>query len=262
MAIDAAVFSTAPASSLKAFYRLIGNSPEAETHILDGFFYWHTQIAHPWFNGALVSRAPSSDESGIIAHTRNFFADRNVNSHTVWLEDDLQVEAWAAHLKPAGYTVNLGPPGMSADLKDLPDSVPVPEGFSIRPVEDHALMKTWSVLFARGYGLPGSFAEPYGALMASFGFDRQVRSYLGYLDGVPVTASSLFLDDGTAGIYNVATLPESRGRGLGAAITLAPLLEARQMGVEIGTLQSSEMGFRVYQRLGFRKVCDVVHFGS
>jgi ribosomal protein S18 acetylase RimI-like enzyme len=63
-----------------------------------------------------------------------------------------------------------------------------------------------------------------------------------------------------AGIYSVATLPDWRGRGLGAAVSLAPLLDARREGYKVGVLQSSEMGYKVYQRLGFREVCRISHY--
>lgn len=63
-----------------------------------------------------------------------------------------------------------------------------------------------------------------------------------------------------AGVQFVATLPEARGQGLGGAMSLAPLLEARQVGYRIGILQSSEMGFPVYRRLGFQQVCQLEHY--
>jgi hypothetical protein len=43
-------------------------------------------------------------------------------------------------------------------------------------------------------------------------------------------------------------------------MTLAPLMDAREMGYRIGTLQSSEMGLNVYRRLGFKEYCRVSQY--
>ena len=60
-----------------------------------------------------------------------------------------------------------------------------------------------------------------------------------------------------AGVYFVFTVPEARGQGLGAALTLAPLREARAMGYGIGVLGSSSLGYSVYRRLGFAEYCRI-----
>ena len=67
-----------------------------------------------------------------------------------------------------------------------------------------------------------------------------------------MSTSVLFNGGGFASIYGVATVPEAQGRGLGAAITLKPLLMARDEGYRHATLFSTELGHPVYLRIGFR----------
>jgi GNAT superfamily N-acetyltransferase len=78
------------------------------------------------------------------------------------------------------------------------------------------------------------------------------RLWLGYVAGRPVTCAIANVSDGVVGVHFVATLPEARGRGYGAAVTaraasVAPTLPA--------VLQASDLGRPVYERLGFRVVC-------
>jgi GNAT superfamily N-acetyltransferase len=97
-------------------------------------------------------------------------------------------------------------------------------------------------------------------LFISLGLELPYRYYLAYLNGRPVAASMSFLGAGVAGIYCVATVEEARGQGIGAAVTLAPLLEARGLGYHAGRLRSSDMGYNVYRRIGFQKVCSIDHY--
>jgi hypothetical protein len=174
------------------------------------------------------------------------------------LEEDAWLGAWAEHLQPAGFAVIRDIPGMSVDLAKLPGSVPVPAGFSIRKVDDLEALKTWTHTFGRGFGLPDSSFEPFYTLLASAGIDLPVGYYIGYLNGQPVTASSLFLMDGIAGITALPRFRRPAGwvweqDHAAAAAGCAPWGRISDPAVV-------EMGFRVYQRLGFRKVCDVVFF--
>jgi ribosomal protein S18 acetylase RimI-like enzyme len=76
--------------------------------------------------------------------------------------------------------------------------------------------------------------------------------FVGYLNKEPVATNLLFNGAGVASIYAIATVPSARGKGIGAAITLKPLLEAREQGYQYAVLFSTEMGIHVYKRIGFR----------
>ncbi len=66
--------------------------------------------------------------------------------------------------------------------------------------------------------------------------------------------SVLLLHAGIAGIYGVATLPETRKQGIGAALTLYTMREARALGYRVAILAPSHMGLHMYQTLGFQEV--------
>jgi predicted acetyltransferase len=80
------------------------------------------------------------------------------------------------------------------------------------------------------------------------------------LDGRPIATSNVFWGAGVAGVQMVSTLPKARGKGIGSAITLAPLLDSKKMGCRVGTLQSSEMGYLIYKKMGFQHLCQMEYF--
>jgi ribosomal protein S18 acetylase RimI-like enzyme len=81
--------------------------------------------------------------------------------------------------------------------------------------------------------------------------------YVGWERRRPVASSFLVLGAGVAGVYGVHTDPAERGRGLGAALTRAPMREARDAGYEVAVLQAAPKAAALYERIGFRSVCEV-----
>ena len=84
---------------------------------------------------------------------------------------------------------------------------------------------------------------------------REVDAYLAIFEGVPVGISMIFYGSGVAGIYNVGVLPEYRKRGIGTALTMEPLYQAKKKGYEISILSSSESGFKIYSQIGYKECC-------
>jgi predicted GNAT family acetyltransferase len=81
--------------------------------------------------------------------------------------------------------------------------------------------------------------------------DAGTRAYVGEVDGEVVATAVGVTRAGTVGVFNVATLPAHRGRGYGAAITAQAARDGLGDGAEYAWLQSSPMGVRVYESIGF-----------
>ena len=249
-------------SNLFDFFRYLGRAPQTAFRDEGGVARWRTPVPYSWFNGALSARPALPGDAGLVTEIVADFVAHGVQEFTWWLSPDLLPDAsgasWAPILQAGGFHRTEGPPGMAVDLNTL--GAPARPGLRIIPVTDAALLREWTMTFIAGYEVPPDWEPPLFDLLSGIGLDLPVRHYLGYLDDKPVATANLFLSAGVAGVQFVSTLREARGQGLGAALTLAPLLEARRMGYRIGVLQSSELGFPVYLRMGFRQVCQVEHF--
>jgi hypothetical protein len=143
---------------------------------------------------------------------------------------------------------------MGVALARLPQALSLPEGVTVERVRDRPTLERWTRTVVAGFGMPAEAGE--ALLMALsrndlLGDTAPVHFYLASLHGEPVAGSTVLLAAGVAGIFNVATLEATRGRGIGTAITMAPLLEARDYSYRIGVLQASEMGYPIYARMGF-----------
>jgi ribosomal protein S18 acetylase RimI-like enzyme len=143
--------------------------------------------------------------------------------------------------------------GMAVRLPALSEKLTRPSDLTVEQVRDVKTLDQWIQVLTIGLGVSVSVGTLFFDVLSSLGFELPWRHYIGRLMGKPVACSSLLLGAGVAGIYFVATVPEARGQGIGTALTLVPLLDARAMGYRIGVLGSTQMGLGVYQRLGFRE---------
>ncbi|AYG04669.1 GNAT family N-acetyltransferase [Gryllotalpicola protaetiae] len=109
-------------------------------------------------------------------------------------------------------------------------------------------------LASLGYPAPAAVFEPLAS--AELAETGDIGYFVGEVEGEPVaTALGLMLED-HVGIFDVATLPEYRRRGFGAALTAAVIDDAMDRGAGWAWLQSSPAGFGVYESLGFRTVSE------
>ncbi len=159
-----------------------------------------------------------------------------------------------AHLLRHGLSDDGEEPAMGVALADLPGELPALEGVTVERMRDAAGAALWARTVGLGFGAPTAEAtEPFAARVTRETFDDNAAAfyYLARRDGEPVAGAAITLAAGVAGVFSVATIPSARQRGIGAAVTLAALLDARARGYAVGVLQASEMGYPVYERMGF-----------
>lgn len=149
-------------------------------------------------------------------------------------------------------------PGMVVKLDEIKTDLPRPKDLIIEHVEDEETLRTYFETLIIGYGFPESLVEPFSSIQINTKSSEELPMfrYLAYLDGKPVGTSRMAYNAGVAGIFMVATMPEARRKGIGTAMTLDPLLQAREDGYNVGILHASAMGQPVYERMGFKRICD------
>jgi ribosomal protein S18 acetylase RimI-like enzyme len=156
----------------------------------------------------------------------------------------------AKEAETLGLTEVLTMPGMAVRRDEL--AATEAGGIAISRVSDSAGLAEAMATAAAGFGAPLSIFEPlYTAEAAAL---DGIAYFLGRVDGNPVSTSLGLAVNGTVGVFNVATPPEHRGRGFGAAVTWAAAQDGFDNGADLAWLQSSAMGLSVYRGLGFREV--------
>jgi hypothetical protein len=145
-------------------------------------------------------------------------------------------------------------PAMAIDIATLPPAE-VGEGLEWVRVVEADQAEEWVQTLAPGYELPLAVARAFGPDPGAL--DRSPRAVIQHFmirrSGRAVATSVLFLSGGLAGIYCVSTVPTERRKGLGGYATAEALRQAGRLGYGVGILQSSEAGYPVYRRLGFRE---------
>jgi GNAT superfamily N-acetyltransferase len=148
-------------------------------------------------------------------------------------------------------------PAMRIESTAVPD-LELPAGVTLSWAVDPEPLRAAMRLIAAGFGMPDRLGGALADLMAPIARPGSpARTVVARIDDEPVAAAQGILVGEAVAIFNVATLEAARGRGIGAAVTLAILRDAIERGARFGVLESSAMGHPVYRRIGFRDVASL-----
>jgi ribosomal protein S18 acetylase RimI-like enzyme len=159
-------------------------------------------------------------------------------------------------LEASGLVCVSDNPGMALELDGFVAEPVDKPGLTIERVVDEAGLRAWRAVQVRGLDLDPVRDDAWWTAHRRPGFanDLPLTNWVAFVDGEPVAAAALFDGAGVAGIYNVVTVPDARGKGLGRAATAEALAEGVRRGRRLAVLGSSELGLPVYRRLGFREI--------
>lgn len=241
----------------RMLWRVAARVPPAECVITSDITMGTLHVPIPPLNGVTTTRFSPESADARITEVVAWYHERHMPC-LWWVGPTDTPTDLAERLLARGFVEEEGTvPGMVANLDRLPDE-PGPPGIEVARVEEPTAYRETCDIMAAGFGLPLEVADAFERL-ASLGFEDDVslRTFIARIDGRPVGTSLGVLGEGTVGIFNVATLPDARGRGVGRAVTLAAMRDAAEHGAGMAVLQSSPISHSVYERLGFD---DVAHY--
>jgi GNAT superfamily N-acetyltransferase len=237
----------------KHYHYCLGRSSCVELSIGRYLTWFITNMPDHFMNLVVCTELPSEGADELVGNALSHFRSLNIKRLSWLAEECVSATEIRKSLVAHGLTFEKSfATEMAVDLMPLRESTALPTGLKIIPVEDRKTLSKWIHVASIGFGVPEEFESTWYDFFVDAVLDLPFRNYIALLNGKPVGTSQLFLSAGVAGIYNVTCIPEARGQGIGAALTLAPLLYARKIEYHIGILQASELGYRVYRRLGFQ----------
>ena len=236
------------------------NLPGADIYKGDDVSWCITGIPARPCNVVFNARLKPENVNGVIKSVVEKARTKNVPLRW-YVGKDTEPTDLGVYLISHGFTTDGPAPMMAVDLQTLKEDTRTLSGLDIIEVKDINNMKIWNSVCSRGFGgTPRGETAMFRWFSVVMELGLPLRFYLALHDGVPVATSQMLLAEGVAGIDRVATVPEARNQGIGYAISLHPLLEARKTGYRAGTIQATEMGARVYSRMGFWKCGEITSY--
>ena len=245
-----AALTAAIEDNLFDLFRAMGRLPGSDLEESEELIRFSTGLPSAFFNGVARTRAESISPDLL---PMPFFWWTGPQSSPADLDERLE----AAGLRDAGRDST----GMAMALDEIDERAAFPEGVEVQRVDGEGTIREWAGGFCAAHAVPPASGEAWVEAARRLGFrDLPWRHWIARIDGSLAGVGLSFVGAGVIGLYGIGTLPAARRRGVGSALTLVPMLEARDAGYRLAILQSTPDGERLYPRLGFRTYCTVSRF--
>jgi ribosomal protein S18 acetylase RimI-like enzyme len=233
------------AAALPVFWRHRVASCGGAVHEVDGLAICLTGVPDDPFNPTLVEHDPS-DPAAALAAAAEHYRPAGL-SLGVDLEPTVHAEVRAA-AERGGFRMVESRPGMALPMDELRPA-PAPRGVEIRLVDAYVLLAQAAEADAAAFGADVALTRAFlpDALIG----DASQRVFVAIVEDRVVGAGESAIAHGVLGVFGIATIPSFRRRGIAGALT-SSLIQDRAGDADLAVLQSSRLGYGVYERLGFR----------
>lgn len=250
-------------NNLYALFDTVRHMPGAQSEVKPEHTFYHANgLLNPIFNGVMRVQTSAENLDKAVEAARAYFEASNIPYWFWWVGPLSNPSNPGQQLeKHQLIPYEVDAPGMAVDLNALNTEVKIPAQFRITEVKNENALDVWVQTLIAGMEMPEFAAQSWKQASLQFGLSHLPwRMYIGWLGDQAVAVSMSIIGGGVVGIIAVGVVPEARRQGIGGAITLQPLLDAREAGYRVGVLFSTEMGLPVYQRLGFKQYCTISRY--
>ena len=239
--------------NLAEFYRETNRHAGGEIEETNGLLLYSSSLkqATPSIVNGAMRLNPTVPPVRVIQRASAFFTERDCGYTLTLRGIDRDLEETAID---AGLTINNDEPALV--LTDPPPPAEPRDGVEMREVGDPTTLLDFRTVVSTGFAKSDDDRRAANQCLRR----RQSLSgpgrtaFVAYERGLAAATAMTMVSHGAAFIGWVSTMPGSRRRGLGTAVTVAAIRAGFDRGARIASLQSSEMGLSMYVRLGFVEV--------
>ncbi len=200
--------------------------------------------AFPFQQTVVPLRPFGTDETDdLLAEVDAFYAPRPGGPYLLWCGfpvPSLADRGWQAMGHPP---LMFRPPGGPVP--------PVPDGLEIVPVTTLTELEEFTTTLVEAFPVPQLTGLPYGGYGPKLLEVPDWRMWIGRMDGRTVATSAVHVHGGINDVEWISARPETRGRGVGAAVTWAATLADPALPA---MLIASDLGQPVYERMGYLRL--------
>lgn len=214
----------------------------------NGSFYYSSGIDYAPCNGVIGDSGiiPSEEE---IEKALKYFNSRKVPF--IW---------WTAaqNLENHGFQFGGILTGIAIDIAKGIPTVKTGSQVQVKIISSEEDLRAFATLAVNAFGMnPKALGQFQAINTAAMNHQEQIH-FLALLDGIPIGTATLSTCEDSAGIWNLATLPEYRKHGVGTALVSAALLEAKKLQYDyvMAILMPKGMAWGLFTKMGFKEVCQ------